>query len=52
MFISQGAQLTIPVSNEEKIQMGYSIDRLISDRNESISITIQELYTSVSSYFK
>ena len=52
MFISQSAQLT--TFNEESIQLDYSIGGkgTISDKNQSISIRVQELYTSVSYYFK
>ena len=51
MFISQSAQLTTP--NEERIQLDYSIDRknIVNNKNEPISIRVQELYTSVSSHF-
>ena len=52
MFISQDVRFITP--NEERIQLDYSIDRksIISDKNEPISIRVQELYTSVSSHFK
>ena len=52
MFISQSAHLT--TFNEETIQLDYSIGSkdTISDKNQSISIRVQELYTLVSSYFR
>ena len=52
MFISQDVRFITP--NEEMIQLDYSIDSkdIISKKNQSVSIRVQKLYTSVSSHFK
>ena len=52
MFIAQNVRLVTP--NEADLQLDYAIDQnsFISDNNEPISISIQELSTSVSFQFQ